>query len=133
MKRTDRLGLSELITEPLLLKEAGDRAYERGLGYFHAGAVTDLVVTDDTFNARVEGGDEAESAAGVKGVLIRALDGAMMFRVYHDRDRFTDYEIRHDDLSVTIDNDELATFYKVGEEKILDHSPEVLGLKQIEV
>ncbi len=58
MKRTDRHGLSELITEPLLQKEAGDRAYERGMGYFHAGAVTDLVVTDETLNARVEGGDE---------------------------------------------------------------------------
>lgn len=75
---------------------------------------------------------EVKPAAGVKGVLIRALDGALMFRVYHDREQFTDYEIRHDDLSVTIDKDELATFYKVGEEHILDHSPEVLGLKKIE-
>ena len=82
---------------------------------------------------------EVKPAAGVKGMIIRALDGAMMFRVYHDHERFTDYEIRHDDLSVTIDNDELAAFYKAsprgggdGDRYILDHSPEVLGLKKIE-
>lgn len=75
---------------------------------------------------------EVKSTAGVKGVIIRTLDGAMAFRVYHDRERFTDYEIRHDDLSVTIDADELASFYKVGERDILDHSPQVLGLRKVE-
>ena len=75
---------------------------------------------------------EVKPAAGVKGVLIRAFNGALMFRVHHDHERFTDYEIRHDDLSVTIDEDALAAFYKVGENHILDHSPEVLGLKKIE-
>jgi hypothetical protein len=75
---------------------------------------------------------EVESAAGVKGVLIRTFDGAVTFRVYHDREHFTDYEVRHDDLSVTIDAEELAAFYKVGERDILDHSPQVLGLKKIE-
>ena len=52
-----------------------------------------------------------------------------MFRVYRDREHFTDHEIRHDDLSITIDADALAAFYKVGERRILDHSPQVLGLK----
>ena len=75
---------------------------------------------------------EAESADGAKGVLIRARDGTLMFRVYHDNESFTDYEIRHDDLSVTIDKDALAAFYRVGEDYILDHSPQVLGLKKIE-
>lgn len=74
---------------------------------------------------------EAKSAAGAKGVIIRTLDGALVFRVYHDRERFTDYEIRHDDLSVTVDTDALASFYKVGERDILDHSPQVLGLKKV--
>lgn len=73
-----------------------------------------------------------EPAAGVTGIIIRTLEGMLLFRVYHDRERFTDYEIRHDDLSVTIDADALAAFYKVGERDILDHSPEVLGLKKIE-
>lgn len=71
-------------------------------------------------------------AAGVKGILIRTLDGTLVFRVYHDREHFTDHEIRHDDLSVTIDADALAAFYEVGGRDILDHSPEVLGLKKIE-
>ena len=75
---------------------------------------------------------ETESAAGVRGVLIRVLDGTLMFRGYHDNESFTDYEIRHDDLSVTIDKDALATFYRVGEDYILDHSPQVLGLKKVE-
>ena len=75
---------------------------------------------------------EVKPAAGAKGVIIRTLDGALAFRVYHDREHFTDYEIRHDDLSVTIDADELAAFYKVGERDILDHSPQVLGLKKVE-
>lgn len=75
---------------------------------------------------------ETQPAAGVKGVLIRTLDGVMMIRVYHDRERFTDYEIRHDDLGVTIDTDELAALYRVGERDILDHDPQVLGLRKIE-
>jgi len=74
---------------------------------------------------------EVQSAAGVKGVLIRTAGDATVFRVYDGRERFTDYEIRHDDLGVTIDADELAAFYKVGERDILDHSPQVLGLKKI--
>ena len=75
---------------------------------------------------------ETESADGAKGVLIRARDGTLMFRVYHGNEGFTDYAIRHDDLSVTIDKDALATFYRVGEDYILDHSPQVLGLKKVE-
>lgn len=74
---------------------------------------------------------EVRPAAGVKGVLIRTVDGAMLFRVHEGREPFTDYEIRHDDLSVTIDADELAAFYKVGERDILDHGPQVLGLRKI--
>lgn len=31
---------------------------------------------------------EVESAAGVKGVIVRTLDGIMVFRVYHDREHF---------------------------------------------
>lgn len=75
---------------------------------------------------------EVESAAGAKGVILRALGDAMVFRVYHDHEHFTDYELRHDDLHVTIATDELAAFYKVGERDILDHSPQVLGLRKIE-
>ena len=74
---------------------------------------------------------EVKSAAGVKGVLIRTLEGAMVFRVYYDRGHFTDCEIRHDDLSVIIDTDALAAFYRIEGRDVLDHSPEVLGLEKL--
>ena len=74
---------------------------------------------------------EVDSAAGVKGMIIRSFDGTFTFRVYRDPEHFTDYEIRHDDVSVTIDVDALAAFYKIGDHNILDHSPTVLGLKKI--
>lgn len=72
----------------------------------------------------------AVSASGMKGVLIRSL-GTFLFRVYHADDTFTDYEIRHDDLSVTIDQDSLAAFYTDGQRHVLDHAPEVLGLEPV--
>lgn len=51
-----------------------------------------------------------ESRAG----FIRTLGGDLMFRVYDDDECFTDYEIRHDDLSIMIDEDALAAFYRTG-------------------
>jgi len=72
-------------------------------------------------------------ANGVKGIIIRTVNGGYSFRVYHDdQHNFTDYDIRHDNLTVTIDVDELAAFYEAGERYVLDHSPEVLGLKEVE-
>jgi hypothetical protein len=73
----------------------------------------------------------AVSASGKNGVLIRSLR-TCFFRVYDDDHTFTDYEIRHDDLSVTIDQDSLAAFYTDGKRHVLDHAPEVLGLEPIE-
>ncbi len=68
-------------------------------------------------------------AGGVKGVLIRS-GTEFFFRVYRNDGAFTDYEIFHDDLSIVIDSDELASFYNEGESHILDHSPNVFGLKK---
>lgn len=73
---------------------------------------------------------EATSAAGVHGVLCRSCDGSYFFRVYAPDGSFVDYDLRHDDLPVTIAPDALASFYRVGESNILDHSPEVLGLER---
>jgi hypothetical protein len=67
-------------------------------------------------------------AGGVKGVLIKS-GSEFLFRVYLKDGTFTDYKICHDDLSVTIDSDELASFYSDGEHHTLDHSPNVFGLK----
>lgn len=73
----------------------------------------------------------AVSASGKNGVLIRSL-GTFFFRVYHADHTFTDYEIRHDDLSVTIDQDSLAAFYTDGQRHVLDHAPEVFGLEPVD-
>jgi len=67
-------------------------------------------------------------AAGVTGFLLKRMDGSYFFRVYCPGDDFTDYDIRHDDLEVTISPDALASFYQIGDCRLLDHSPEVLGL-----
>ena len=71
----------------------------------------------------------ASPADGVTGFLLKRMDGSFFFRVYTTNGDFTDYDIRHDDLEVTIAPDALASFYEIGERCILDHSPEVLGLK----
>jgi hypothetical protein len=67
-------------------------------------------------------------AGGVKGILIRS-GSELLFRVHENEETFTDYDILHDDLSVTIDPEELASFYSYGENHSLDHSPNVFGLK----
>jgi cytochrome oxidase Cu insertion factor (SCO1/SenC/PrrC family) len=58
----------------------------------------------------------------VKGCLI----GDNIFRVYdeHDKSKFVDYNIRHSDLFVIID-DQDAYFYNGN---TLDHSPSTLGI-----
>lgn len=70
-------------------------------------------------------------ASCVSGMLLRSYGGHYFFRVYHEDKSFTDYDLCHDDLEVTIAADALAAFYDLGEEKRLDHSPQVLGLKQV--
>jgi hypothetical protein len=70
------------------------------------------------------------SAAGVTGLLCRSIDGRFFFRVNGNTDHFEDYYIRHDDMTITIAADELASFYKFEDgEGLLDHSSTVLGLK----
>ena len=73
---------------------------------------------------------KAVPAEGTSGILIRSF-GTYLFRVYHADGEFTDYELRHDDLAVTIAPDALASFYTVGERNLLDHSPDVLGLQHV--
>jgi len=58
MMRSKTGMLNDVITENNLRTEAGERAYARGAAYFESGAVADLVVSDETINARVVGGDE---------------------------------------------------------------------------
>lgn len=74
----------------------------------------------------------AAPAAGVSGMLLKDIEGCYFFRIYHSDNTFTDYELRHDDLSVTINEDALANLYCLNGRNILDHSPEVLDLKDRE-
>ena len=67
------------------------------------------------------------SANGVSGHLI-SVEGRTMFRVYDQDHNFTDYDLYHSDLEVTI-TDPDAYFYRDEFTDRLDHSPETLGLK----
>lgn len=66
-------------------------------------------------------------ANGVEGILIYTGGPThYVFRVYTDSGEFTDYDLHHGDLSVTI-TDEDATFYSDDQGNRLDHNPETLG------
>ena len=67
-------------------------------------------------------------ALGQTGYLIRTGD-TVVFRVYDKNHDFVDYDIRHYDMRVQI-QDEDATFYEDGEYACIDHSPETLGHKR---
>jgi len=73
---------------------------------------------------------KVRDASGVDGVIIRS-GSTYFFRVYNQDQGFTDYELQHDDLAVTINEDALASFYSDGEKDWLDHSPSVFGIRQL--
>jgi len=75
---------------------------------------------------------EVRDASNVSGVLIKLSTGEFAFRVYHEDKSFTDYQINHDDLPITINNNALSSFYTSGDHKALDHSLEVFDLKKVE-
>ena len=69
-----------------------------------------------------------KSANGTSGVLL-LIGETWVFRVYHGDGEFTDYDIFHSDLSVTI-NDGDAYFYEREDGSVyLDHSPQTLGIR----
>ena len=70
-----------------------------------------------------------QSANGVEGLLIRCFDGQYRFRVYKANFDYTDYDLRHSDLCVTI-TDEDATFYSDDRGNRLDHNPATLGIEE---
>jgi hypothetical protein len=75
-------------------------------------------------------------AGGVSGVLCKTVyDGKVSFflRVKVANGEIQDYMLAHDDLSITIAEDELASFYRLENgQQILDHSASVLGLATLE-
>ena len=67
-----------------------------------------------------------KSAKGLRGHLIDQFDGTYCFRVYDADHNFTDYELRHCDMTVIID-DEDACLYDDEHGTRLDHAPATLG------
>ena len=64
-------------------------------------------------------------AKGMKGIILYTFNNKYVFRVYKEDHSFTDYDILHCDLDVTIDSDD-ATFYEFEDgTNALDHSYEV--------
>ncbi len=74
---------------------------------------------------------QVKDASGVDGVIIHS-GSSYFFRVYDENYEFTDYELHHDDLSVTINEDALAAFYSDGEKYWIDHSPSVFGFEELD-
>ena len=73
-----------------------------------------------------------ENANVTQGMLLNPShkDVEWVFRVYHGNGTFTDYDLCHSDLCVTI-NDADAFFYKdANGPNRLDHSPATLGNKE---
>ena len=69
-------------------------------------------------------------AKGVEGVLLYTGGPKLyVFRVYTDSGEFTDYDLHHCDLSVTI-TDEDAMFYSNDKGNRLDYNPATLGVKE---
>lgn len=77
-----------------------------------------------------KGNMKITNANGVTGFLLNPYhaEGGWVFRVY-EGGSFTDYELHHSDLCVTI-NDADACFYEGGGRETLDHSPDVTGIKE---
>jgi len=73
-------------------------------------------------------------ASGVSGILISSPENGYFFRVTDSDGEFVDYELIHDDLPITIDDNSFATLYRDADGDddvgILDHSPSVLGLEE---
>lgn len=114
-------------SKSVVLTESGLREAER--------IVAEQFTTTSHAVSRVQyGGARASAwpADGASGVLCRsAIDGRYFFRAYRPDGSFTDFDLRHDDLAVTIAPSAMASFYEVGTEHILDHSPSVLGLQPV--
>jgi hypothetical protein len=70
----------------------------------------------------------ARSAKGLRGCIIDDFNGGYWFRVYDADHNFTDYDLRHCDLAVIIDDDD-AFLYEDEFIAKLDHAPATLGIK----
>ena len=74
---------------------------------------------------------DVKAATGVRGVLCTDIHGKVFFRQYGMDGAFEDYDLRHTDLSVVIEEEAALYVYEDGT-RALDHSPQVLGLPSAE-
>lgn len=65
-------------------------------------------------------------AKGVKGCLLRTIDGRAVFRIYEKDFTFKDYDIYHHDMFITIDDDD-AFLYESDGKMFIDYGPATLG------
>jgi hypothetical protein len=71
------------------------------------------------------------SANGVTGCLLPMFgERTWVFRVYHADGQFTDYDIHHSDLTVTIADEDAYFYDRDNGEPYLDHSPATLGKEE---
>ncbi len=73
---------------------------------------------------------QLRSAKGMRGTLLSAGDGVLIFRQYDKDHKFTDYYIRNMDMNITIEDDD--AFVKIDddlEEYYIDYSNRTLGKK----
>jgi hypothetical protein len=76
-------------------------------------------------------------AGGISGVLCKSVvDGRVIFffRITTENGEMQDYELRHDDLNITISPGDLASLYQLDTgHQVLNHSSVVLGLTSLEL
>ena len=75
-----------------------------------------------------------KSAEGTKGFILYTMndmnDDILVFRVYNEDHTFTDYDLLHSDLEVTINGGD-ATFYEFEDGRnILDHSYDMSNIDE---
>lgn len=69
-----------------------------------------------------------KSATGVTGFILDTIDGCV-FRVYNRDGEFTDYDLRHNDLEVTIVDEDAVLYTDNRGRSTLDYSPNTLGIE----
>jgi len=70
-----------------------------------------------------------QPANGTRGCLLPSYGGdSLVFRVYCDDHSFIDYDVRHSDLQVVIDDPDSYFYEDAYGVACLDHSPATLGL-----
>ena len=73
-----------------------------------------------------------KSAKGLNGILIKDIYGISFFRAYDSvgvYENFKDYDIRHRDMNVILDDDDAYIYKREDGSYFIDYSPQTLGYK----